>query len=397
MRGILSWRVPASKPAKARIRIVKRGRGSLSAEARRIEGEIADLARRLHRKTFGDAPFPEKLRVPFELTFPPVPPDDASASPPLLAGLADAFRRIGTHVDAVAAGRVFCYRCDRAACDHAAPPRPQSVFAGFSPTGEPRWSDLAQALLDARHERVDELFSSPVPLGLVQPGRELKARLLHPFGKSSKTYDVLGQLVAGHFGGGEGPVSALTVQAVESRSPDGGTRLTLNRIGPEASAWLDAHPEHGFAQALQAARGRIAQIEDGLALGAVTPARRSELMRKIPGILQDLRRVLERSGRQSERRTKHAVERRRENRPTHAAIQDAWAAADVDLLADETRGTMIVLGPRGRAHAFTPEGRHVTSLILDREALSRRLARKRWRPATRAEIEALRTALPART
>jgi hypothetical protein len=57
---------------------------------------------------------------------------------------------------------------------------------------------------------------------------------------------------------------------------------------------------------------------------------------------------------------------------------------------------MIVLGPRGRAHAFTPEGKHVTSLILDRDALSRRLARRRWRPATRAEIDALRTALPAR-
>jgi len=376
---------------------VKRGRGSLSADARRIESEIADLARRLHRKTFGDAPFPERLAVPLELTIPPPALDDSSASPALLSALADALRRSGARADPVVAGRVFCYRCDRADCEHATPPRPQSVFAGFSPTGQPQWTDLAQALLEARHERVDELFSSAAPLGLVQPGRELKARLLHPFGKSSKTYDLLGQVVAGHFGGGAAPVSALTVQAVESRSPRGGTRLTLNRIGSEASAWLDEHPENGFAQALQAARGRIAQIESDLAAGPVSAARRSELMRKIPGILQDLRRVLERSGRQSERRTKHAVERRRENRPTHAAIHDAWSAADADLLADETRGTMIVLGPRGRAHAFTPEGRHVTSLILDREALSRRLARRRWRPATPAEIQALRTALPART
>jgi len=377
---------------------VKRARGSLSGEARRIEAEIADLARRLHRRTFGDAPFPEKLKVPLELTIPPAAPDDAAAAPALLSGLSDALQRTGSRADPVAAGRVFCYRCDRADCEHAAPPHPRSVFAGFSPTGQPQWSDLAQALLDARHERVDELFSSPAPLALVQPGRELKARLLHPFGKSSKTYDVLGQLVAGHFGGGAGePVSAITVQAVESRSPDGRTRLTLNRIGAEAAAFLEAHPEHGFALALQAARGRLAQIEDELGQGAASAARRSELMRKVPGILHDLRRVLERSGRQQERRTKHAVERRRENRPTHAALQDAWSAADADLLADETRGTMIVLGPRGRAHAFTPEGRHVTSLILDREALSRRIARKRWRPATRAEIDALRGALPART
>ncbi len=376
---------------------MKRGRGSLSAEARRIESEIADFARRLHRETFGNAPFPLKLTIPFELTIPPPALEDASASPALLSGTAEALRRTSARADPIAAGRVFCYRCDGADCEHAAPPRPRSVFAGFSPTGQPQWTDLAQALLEAKHERIDELFSSTAPLGLVRPGRELKARLLPPFGKSSKTYDVLAQLVAGHFGGSGAPVSALTLQAVESRSPEGGTRLTLNRIGSEASAWLDDHPDNAFAQALQAARGRLAQIESDLAGGGVSAARRSELMRKIPGILHDLRRALERSGRQSERRTKHAVERRRENRPTHAAIHDAWAAADADLLADETRGTMIVLGPRGRAHAFTPEGRHVTSLILDREALSRRLARRRWRPATPAEIEALRTALPART
>ncbi|HWC64841.1 MAG TPA: hypothetical protein VG777_02080, partial [Thermoanaerobaculia bacterium] len=360
---------------------MKRGHGSLSAQARRIEEEIADLARRMHGRMFGaQAPFPDSLRVSVDVTIPARSPEGADASPLLLAGIGAALQRSGSRTDPVLPGRVFCYRCDRADCEHAAPPRTQSVFSGYSPTGQPQWCDLAQALLEARHERVDELFSGSAPLAVVQPGRDLKARLLHPFGKSSKTYDVLGQIVAGHFGGPGEPPSAITVQAVESRSAEGRTRLTLNRIGAEASAFLDAHPEHRFAVALQAARGRLAQIEEDLAAGGVTPARRSELMRKVPGILQDLRRGLERSGRQSERRTKHAVERRRENRPTPAAIRDAWSAADADLLADETRGTLIVLGPRGRAHAFTPEGRHVTSLILDREALSRRIARRRWRP-----------------
>ena len=375
---------------------MKRARATLSAEARRIESEIADLARRLHARSFGDAAFPDRLRITVDLTIPPPAPDDAAASPALLAGIGEALRRAGARSDPVVAGRVFCYRCGGADCEHAVPPRPRAVFAGFSPTGQPQWTDLAQALLEARHERVDELFSSPVPLALVQAGRDLKARLLAPFGRSSKTYDVLGQLVAGHFGAPTGSLSAITVQAVESRSPEGRTRLTLNRIGADAGAWLDAHPAHGFAVALQAARVKLAQIEDALAAGGAPAARRSELLRKVPGILHDLRRVLERSGRQYGRRTKHAVERR-EMRPTQAALQDAWSAADTDLLADEIRGTMIVLGPRGRAHAFTPEGRHVTSLILDREALSRRLARRRWRPATRAEIDALRGALPARS
>src|SRR5215471_7461648 len=201
----------------------------LSAEARRIENAIADLARRLHRNAFGDIPFPERLRIPLELAIPPAAPDDASASPALLAGIAEALRRAGARAEPVAAGRVFCYRCGSAGCEHAVPPRAQSVFAGFSPTGQPQWNDLAQALLDARHERVDELFTSTAPLALVQAGRDLKARLLPPFGKSSKTYDVLGQIVVGHFGAPTGPLSSITVQAVESRSPEGGTRLTLNR------------------------------------------------------------------------------------------------------------------------------------------------------------------------
>lgn len=373
---------------------MKRADGSLSAEARRLEAELDALARRLHRKMFGaDVPFPG--RVAIDIAIPAEPETDSAAGPALLSRLSAALQKSGARADAILPGRVFCYRCERGDCEHSTPPRPQGVFAGYSPTGQPEWKDLGQVLLEARHENVDALFADPpAALALVQPGRELKARLLHPFGKSSKTYDLLAQLVAGPFGGDRR--FALTLQAIESRRPDGGTRLTLHRIGAEAGEFLDTHPEHPFSIAFPAARNRLAAIET--ALGAVdsAPGRRSELMRKIPGILHDLRRAVERGGRQRERRTRHADARRLENRPTQSALQDAWKASDADLLADEARGTLIVLGPRGRAHAFTPAGRHVTSLILDREALSRRMARKRWRPATPAEIEGLRSSLPAR-
>jgi hypothetical protein len=376
---------------------MKREGGSLSAQARRLESELADLARRLHRRMFGaEATFPGRLSIDIEI--PAEPQTDSAAGPELLSRLSAALQKTGARADAILPGRVFCYRCESGACEHAAPPRPQAVFAGFSPTGQPEWKDLGQVLLEARHENVDALFGDPpAALAHVQPGRDLKARLLHPFGKSSKTYDVLAQLIAGPFGGDTRlPPSALTVQAIESRHPDGRTRLTLHRVGGAAVDFLDAHPEHPFSIAFPAARTRLAAIESDLASGDPAPARRSELMRKIPGILHDLRRVVERGGRQRERRTRHADERRREHRPTQAALQDAWKASDTDLLADDARGTLIVLGPRGRAHAFTPGGKHVTSLILDREALSRRIARKRWRPATPAEIQVLRTALPAR-
>lgn len=378
---------------------MKRSRGSLSADALRLEADLADLARRVHRRMFGaDAEFPASLTVPVEISIPPAPAGDAAASPALLAQISRTLQQKFARTDVVVPGRVFCYRCERSDCEHASPPRPLSAFSGYSPTGQPQWTDFAQVLLDAKHEHVEELFAdSPAAIGLVQSGRDLKSRLLHPFGKSSKTYDVLGQLVAGHFRAApSSSLCAVTVQAVESRYPDGATRLTLNRIGNEAANFFDAHPEHGFVLGMQAARMRLDQIEDDLRQAGASPGRRSELMRKVPGILHDLRRVVERAGRQSERRTRHAAERRLENRPTHAALRDAWRAPDADLLADETRGTLIVLGPHGRAHAFTPEGKHVTSLILDREALSRRIARRRWRPATPEEIRGLRTALPAR-
>jgi len=345
-----------------------------------------------------DAEFPEPLALTLELIIPPETPAGADAAPALLTQISRALQKRSSRADAVLPGRVFCYRCERPDCEHGSPPRPQSVFGGYSPTGQPQWIDFAQALLDARHPQVESLYGdSAAPLALVQSGRDLKARLLHPFGKSSKTYDILGQVVAGHFRSPApaGSLCAVTVQAIESRYPDGATRLTLNRIGNGAAEFFDAHPEHGFVLAMQAARMRLDTIEDELRVGGASPTRRSELMRKVPGILHDLRRVVERAGRQSGRRTRHAAERRLENRPTHAALRDVRDAPDRDVFTDESRGTLIVLGPRGRAHAFTPEGKHVTSLVLDREALSRRIARRRWRPAAAEEIALLRAALPA--
>jgi len=52
------------------------------------------------------------------------------------------------------------------------------------------------------------------------------------------------------------------------------------------------------------------------------------------------------------------------------------------IFCDEKAGTMIVCGPQGRAHAFAPDGRHVTSFILRPGAVAFRLRTQRWRPVT---------------
>ena len=376
-------------------------RPSIAELARRIEADLAELARRIHQDLFGiGRRFPGEVPVRLKLS---LPPSEARAGNSLSEQISRDVREAASRAEPFRSGRVYCYRCESFGCEHSLPARPQSVFVGYGPTGQPRWEDLSQVLLEARHERVGELFaaSSP-PLALVQSGRGLKHRLLRPFGRASKRYDLLGQLVAGYFGGGDTPLCAVTVQAVETRALDGSTRLHLNRVGPEAERFFESRPEHWFPAALSAARGKLASIErellassePELAAPAAPRDARSERMRRVPGILHDLRRAIERAGRQGERRTRHAADRRMDNRPTHAALRDAWSASDAALLADESRGTLIVLGPNGRAHAFTPAGRLVTSLTLDRESLDRRLHRERWRKATREEIRALREALP---
>src|SRR5690242_12160658 len=111
---------------------MKRAEGSLSAEARRIEAELADLAQRLHRRMFGaQAPLPDRISI--DVAIPAEPPIDAAAAPALLSRLTAALQKSGARTDSVLAGRVFCHRCERADCDHASPPRPQAVFAGYTP------------------------------------------------------------------------------------------------------------------------------------------------------------------------------------------------------------------------------------------------------------------------
>ena len=46
----------------------------------------------------------------------------------------------------------------------------------------------------------------------------------------------------------------------------------------------------------------------------------------------------------------------------------------------EREGTIIVPGSRKRAHVFSPEGRHITSLTLNREEVESWKRRKCWRP-----------------
>ena len=105
---------------------------------------------------------------------------------------------------------------------------------------------------------------------------------------------------------------------------------------------------------------------------------------------------LERGDRQSQRRTKHAEERREDRRPVSKAMDDVRAATPEKLFYDERSQALVVVGEKGRAHVFNDEGRHVTSFTLKQDGIDFRLRNKRWRIANPGEWEAFRTAIPPR-
>ena len=297
------------------------------------------------------------------------------------------------HAAAFRPGHAWCHRCGRADCEHSRPPSCRHVFVGYAPTGMPRWEDFAQVALDLRHPEVDRLYDRPPAfLTLVQGKDELHDGILQAFRAGS--YELLGQVTAGFYRvparleEGRG-VLALTVQAAGSRPERGRRRVGLNLIGrTPAGESLDLlwerQDELPWRRAVRWAQSSLATLgRDGEAL-----------QQRVDGILRGLARRLERDHRARGRRTRHAERRHASgDRPTRKAVDDAREATAESVMVDDARGTLVVLGERGRTHFFSPDGRLVSSVRYGREAIARKIKQDRWRPATTEEAEALRSRL----
>jgi len=302
-------------------------------------------------------------------------------------------------------GHAYCYRCERADCEHSLPPGCRQVFVGYAPTGTPRWEDFAQFCLERRHPMVDRLYDDPPALvTLVQDRTSLLGTMLDAF--QNDALDLIGQLTAGFFSvrstaeEGRG-VIAVTVQVVSSRRRRGKPRVDLNLLGRAPSGhglerlW-DRHEELPWRRSIRWAQAALQTLvprrgaRDRLAAGRSIP----DLEHRVAGILQGLGRRLEREHRARCRRTRHAERRHVSGeRPTPKAIDDARAAADHSVMVDERRDTVVVLGERGRTHFFTRQGRHVSSVRYGHEAIARKLKQEQWREGTRDEVAAFRQVL----
>lgn len=314
----------------------------------------------------------------------PGDPWKISCSLDLEQQIRDALRNITVKLDALRQGRLYCYRCESSDCQHGVPPTSVSVFGGYSPTGLPRWMDFQQMLLEVRHPRLEELFEEHgrEVLAVYLDGPCLKSSQLEVFGRLSRAYDILGQVAFGFLRVKEERV-ALSVQAVEVTGLNGRPRMELNLVGRlsgECEIWEALElPHYGrIKDLLVEARRKIQLLSPGSKHTRLRKGQRGTSEAGFEKVLKGLARRLERIGRQAKRRTSHAELRRGDLRPTHKALEDAaWAPPD-RMLWDARRKTVVVWGPRQRVHVFSPAGKHITSLLLDGEAVESRIRRKRW-------------------
>ena len=333
--------------------------------------------------------------------------DPATGEVALAAAIEEAIaRHVDDAVEAAAAfrpGQAFCHRCESADCEHASPPGPREVFAGYTPTGVPRWTDLGQLCLDLRHPEIERFYDEKRRAILTQQlsGHELKADLLPEFHRSARLHDVLGQVCAGLFplpGLAETTRGvALTFQAVATRARRGGRRVGLNLIGGGPGgeeAVAEAPPEcKPWRSALLWAQARLSDLSRRR--GKPQPG---ELERRVDSVLQGLARRIERELRGRGRRTRHAEERHRSGeRPTRKAVDDLRGAGADSILVDPRHGTLVVLGERGRTHFFAPEGRLVSSVHYAKDAIGKRTRTGQWQPATADQIARLRAAVEEST
>lgn len=325
--------------------------------------------------------------------------------------LGESLEGLLTHRAALRPGAVFCLRCRRADCEHARPADPRQVFAGWGKTGLPRFADLGQLLLEQQDPQVDLLYRDPPQLvARVHSGRELARELLPAYRDPGTGYRIHGQVVAGWYRvpdpSGRPQSLAVTLQVVSTRPRGAHDRrfgLNVLGLGPGGEPLENLYDRLGsipWTDTVRWAQGVLDSVEraarrrggkgkkSGKRKGAGSPADRS-LHRRLEGLLAAMARRLLKHRRAADRKTHHARERHAQgDRPTPMALPDLARATPEDFLVDVRADTFVVLGERGRAHVFSPEGKHVTSVRYNPDSITRRRDRGLWRPASREEISA---------
>jgi len=305
------------------------------------------------------------------------------------------------------AGRVFCFYCNNSLCDCAKPPDLRSVFHSYDSMGKPVWCDFPQLLVEVKHPEVDKIYEKgSQAISHILYGKQLKQDQLSSYGKSSKTYSLLGQIVFGYIGlkipnpaGGKPSLekAACTVQVAETRESSGGFSLKLNVImgglsGQEIKEHLSNRSLEWLKRAVGIAERDLKEIaiEAGIARKAQDSAQFNEQMKQVPMVLKSLAASINRGERQQKRRTQHVEQRRgNKNRPIHKAVEDVSKAAASDFYYDSEKKSMVCISQE-RAHIFNKDGQHITTFKLSGGELDKRKKAGRWGSVPAADAEALK-------
>lgn len=281
-------------------------------------------------------------------------------------------------------GAVYCFHSDQG----VEPPTPDAVFTGHDLLGRPQWMSFLPFCLHEQIPHIDQLYADPPrAIGVMMPA-PIGAQLIDEV-TQGRIYEVLAQLVIGpltsHFRAlsSSDTRHTLTAQVILVQSPDQPLRIRFNLLGlnpddlfDEAAKSAPRAPISRARNSISAARHATRRLQERFTHGKVS---RSRLTHEGEAILADLRDALLRSLSGDQQRTRHAQRRHQSmERPTSEAWRDAARAGDERLFWDGHQETIVVIGPKGRAHVFSPDGKHVTSMRLGVGELDRKRGQRRW-------------------
>jgi hypothetical protein len=288
-------------------------------------------------------------------------------------------REVREHEQAMRPGAVYSYFSDSSHEEGCRPIEPRHVFDGYSSTGKPKFADFVTVAIERKDPEIERMLSGEeIVLTHVTMGRVLRTQQLAEFGGNSPVFKILGQVNAGLFRVlGDAGRCAFSFQLLRGKTLEGRVRLRLHPVGA-------VDPMDLADPALLQILSRFQRKLDTEALRLEGRLKAGEVDEEefVLPLLQEFAKQLQSRTRNTGRRTQHGTERSEEGlRPTAKAYPDAGEANDASILWDIDQSTVVVLGPKGRVHVFSPQAKHVTSVSMQRPAIERRRQQGRWRLA----------------
>jgi hypothetical protein len=289
-------------------------------------------------------------------------------------------------------GRAWCFSTESFDSDYCRPEDPRQVLVGYGLEGRPRYADLVTLAIERKHESVDDLLAGKEgAVSFVESGKTVSEGVRPAFDPDSIPYRLVAQAVCGLFESSEeGRRVALTLQVLAHDDEAGKLQLLAH---PVSAVDLMDLPDPGIRRILRSFQHKLVQLAQQLD-GKKAAGEEVDVEEEVLPHLREVARRLAQDAKNRERKTNHARERSAEGqRPTQLAFPEARSARDHHLYIDNEEQTMVVVGKKGRIHVFSPDGRHVTTLVMSPASVRQRVKAGRWRQAEPAERGAFREAV----